>query len=252
VRLWDPASGDPLAALEGHDGAVSAVTWHGGLLVSAGWDGTIRAWNLLDFSEAWVFQAGADVIDDVAWNPGGMTFATAGWDGSVRLWYTRDMREGGRFDEHTGPVHDLAWNPDGTALVSLGWDDTAMIWEVSRGRPGTRWDQFMGWVGAVGWTADGHVTSASLDRRLRTWDPATGDLIELVPGTMAPVSLPAASPDGAREVDIDEEGIVRVTAADTGAVIATLPGRANAAAWSPAGDHLAVAARDGTIVVWAE
>ena len=202
--------------------------------------------------EAWTVQAHGDVIDDVAWNPTGMTFATAGWDGTVRLWYTRDMQEVGRFEEHTGPVHDLAWNPDGTVLVSLGWDDTAMIWEVSRGGPGTRWDQHMGWIGAVGWTADGHVTSASLDRRVRTWDPATGALLSVVPGTIAPASLPAASPDGAREVDIDEGGIVRVTAAAGGAVIATLPGRANAAAWSPDGGQLAVAARDGTIVVWSE
>ena len=45
---------------------------------------------------------------------------------------------------------------------------------------------------------------------------------------------------------------MRVTAAEGGAVIATLPGRANAAAWSPDGGQLAVAARDGTIVVWSE
>ncbi len=51
VRLWDPATGDPVGApLPGHTGRVSAVVFGVGgdarpLLASAGYDQTVRLWD---------------------------------------------------------------------------------------------------------------------------------------------------------------------------------------------------------------
>lgn len=47
ARLWDTASGRPLATLQGHEGAAFYTTFSpdGGMVVTTGVDGTARLWR---------------------------------------------------------------------------------------------------------------------------------------------------------------------------------------------------------------
>src|SRR5690606_4133708 len=100
--------------------------------------------------------------------------------------------------------------------------------------------------------ADGQrVTGVSADGLARTWDAASGALLETSPlAPFAPASE-AARPDGARRA-VAGAGGVMIYETSTGAVLARLPGAANAVAWSADGTKLAVALRNGTIKVWEE
>jgi len=52
VRLWDGGTGDTLL-LRGHEGSVGSVAITRDYVLSAGWDGTLKAWapETLRFSE---------------------------------------------------------------------------------------------------------------------------------------------------------------------------------------------------------
>ena len=88
VRLWDPATGQPAATLDGHDGGVSGVAFSpdGHLLASAGGDGTVRLWDPATGQPAATLEGHAGGVNGVAFSPDGHLLASGGNDGTVRLW----------------------------------------------------------------------------------------------------------------------------------------------------------------------
>jgi WD40 repeat protein len=46
VRLWDVAKQEEIGQLLGHTGSVTALSVHGNVLASAGYDTTIRLWTI--------------------------------------------------------------------------------------------------------------------------------------------------------------------------------------------------------------
>jgi WD40 repeat protein len=95
VRLWEAATGKPLARLAGHG----------------------RAGGPLAFS------------------PEGRALASGGDDGAVVLWEVASGRERRRFTGHLGSVSHLAFSADGRALVSASADTTLLVWSVRGGDP---------------------------------------------------------------------------------------------------------------------
>ena len=193
VRLWNPATGDPVGdPLTGHSGgvnAVAAVPLPGGrtLLASGGDDGTVRLWD----------PATGDPVGDpltghtggvraVAALPGGrMLLASGGGDGTVRLWdpATGDP-VGDPLTGHTGGVNAVAAVPlpGGRTLLASGGDDgTVRLWDPATGDLAENADtgHAGGRVNAVAAVAlpGGRMLLASGgdDGTVRLWDPATGD-----------------------------------------------------------------------------
>lgn len=267
IRLWDVVTGETLAELTGHDGAVTALDWgvdDDNRLLSAGVDGTVRAWNTTEGALLWTFDASADVVYGVAWQPQSFSFATASWDGSVAVWSARDRAPLGVY-AHTRAAHRAAWNPDRPLLASLGWDDTVRVWSMAANDaaasdaaandpaqndvPHTARDEHMDVISGVWWVADG-VMVQTLDGRLLSFDPTSGDLLSAQLSDGVALPMQHLSVDGAYHVTIDAGGIVTIEDTATETVVATLPGRYNAAAWSPDGAALVAAARNGTVQVW--
>ena len=97
IHLWELASGQEVARLEGHRESTR------GLAFSP--------------DSRWLAScSGGNASSD---------------DQSVRIWDVATGREHRRFEGHRGAVNEVAFTPDGRSVVSGSADATVLVWDVS-------------------------------------------------------------------------------------------------------------------------
>ena len=175
------------------------------------------------------------------------------------------------FEGHQGSVIDVVFSPDGTKLASTGSDRKVLLWDMTDAVPlGHRLVGHKTEVPAVAFSPDG-LTLATLDQSgvIMLWDvtsrrPARGPLVIPRPGGL--VRSLAFSPDGRWLIAGGaprrrESAVERISEAQLFRWDVTsnyLPvGEPLSAhdeivkiAFSPNGDRLATAGRDGVIILW--
>jgi WD40 repeat protein len=107
---------------------------------------------------------------------------------------------------------------------------------------------------SAAFSADGtRIVSASADKSVRVWDPATGNEIAVLKGHTGPVNSAAFSPDGTCIVSASADKTVRLWDIATMKEIAVLKGHGEAveiAAFSPDGARIISASQDKTMRLW--
>jgi len=254
VRLWDADTGEALGVLEGHPGNIQAVAWRpqGTRLASVDRSGQVIVWDAVTGEIASNFSSAHRIPTWVAWDRNGNRLAIlwqAGSAGTLEVW---DVVSGQLVESRPSFIADaMTFDPDAARLVAVNWNSTVSVWDAANNTMLNIQQEHMDWITAVSWSGDGStITSASSDGKLRTWDSAAGALLSLSEGQMEPTPQ-ATSPDGTHSALANDKGVT-VTDTASNAVIAVLPGPANAVAWSPDGARLAVALRNGTIKVWSK
>ncbi len=155
-------------------------------LISAGWDGSVRRWNLADGKPQTLIVSQNASFTELAVSADGKTLATANSDLQVQIWRITeaDAQLQKTLRGHQADINSLSWSPDGSFLASAGDDKTVLIWR----RDGQKLATLKGHTGPVqaAFGADGKtVISASGDKTVRFWrlnpiEPATGGLPELL------------------------------------------------------------------------
>ncbi|MCW5558219.1 MAG: WD40 repeat domain-containing protein, partial [Verrucomicrobiae bacterium] len=88
ARLWDAATGAPIAVLPGVSGGVSAVSFSpdGRTLATGHNDGPVKLWSVRARTEIATFLAHNSIVQSVLFSPDGNSLASASYDGTARLW----------------------------------------------------------------------------------------------------------------------------------------------------------------------
>ncbi|KAF5826437.1 WD40-repeat-containing domain protein [Dunaliella salina] len=208
-KLWVwPGGGVRGVELQGHAGPVSQVAWDesSGLVASAGYDKTIRLWDVGGRGREVACLAGhvAPVLEMV---PQGGLIASGDRSGNIIVWDTASGAEAWRLKKkaHDGHVTALEWWDAGDpaadgCFVSGGQDGCVRVWDPRQHTLVAKMELHVndkgrgaaGDVCAGGSAAGGMLVSAGADGTLAITDPRTWGLVKQIRLSNFPYSMMAA------------------------------------------------------------
>jgi len=268
--LWETATFRERARLEGHTDVVRSVVLmqKGKQALSAGYDGTMRVWDLatgkllrtLARSEPGV----KDQIACVTLTPDEKYAITAG--SRLMMW---DLKTGlPRFVFAMPPVfvHGAAVSPNGGLLLVGADDGSVRLFSLKTGGVVRSLKGHTNRVAKVAFSGDGKKAftvsgwktgkdklELGEDNTVRLWDVATGKELKSFKGSAKPLESLALSPDGKYVAAGGVDGKVRVWNVASGAEVATLKGHTGtvgALVFFPDGERLLSASDDRTVRIW--
>jgi WD domain, G-beta repeat/PQQ-like domain/WD40-like Beta Propeller Repeat len=179
IYLFDVATGKALPTLPGHpSGGIRRIVFtpDGKQLVSGGFDGTVRVWDLQTKKEVRQLKVESGTVYSLSLSNDGKLLATAGRDG-LKVWDLASEKMLHREPLSGSTCYATAFSPDGK-LVAGGDGDRVTIWEVSTGKEVLSLTGFKGELSQVLFTADGRsLLTASYDRMVRLFELRTGRII---------------------------------------------------------------------------
>jgi WD40 repeat protein len=235
--------------LQGHTGGVTSVCFSpdGTRIASAGWDSTVKVWNVEKVQEILALKGGGL---SVCFSPDGKRIASA--SGGVTVW---DAQTGKEVLSLKGGGNSVCFSPDGKRIAS-----GSKVWDTQTGKEVL---SLKGGGRSVCFSPDGkRIASDSEDNKtVKVWDAETGQELLALKGHRDGVSSLCYSPDGKRIASACGRpvGEVKVWDALTGQEVLSLEGRLGRPildiCFSPDGKRLASAAARwetwaGEVKVW--
>lgn len=174
--------------LGSHDGDAYAVVLHPRepLCLSAGYDGTVRLYDLFTGVHLRSLVGHARAVTAAAFNGAGNLVASGGKDASIRFW---DLRSGlciKTLGAPLGEVSSVDLAPNGVHLLSSSRDNAIRIWDVRSTRPlrslKGHQNTARNFVRAAFARGGGLASSGSEDGAVYLWDVESGQLAARLPG----------------------------------------------------------------------
>jgi WD40 repeat protein/DNA-binding SARP family transcriptional activator len=270
----DVATGDELMTLEGHEHALTGVSWSpdGNAIATVGNDGSARIFDAGTGRHRYALIGHQSHTYDVDWSPDSSRVVTASEDGAAKVWH---LSRGGAFEVANLSAHDttsgmwgVAFSPDGRRVITGNSSTTAtMVWDVSitGNAEVANLPAVLLFYPSVAFTPDGQrLVATGPGGAITVWDGTTFAAVRTLntqpslAGSTEPTHLPGVPPAGVDATDLTTldvssdgrlvagarvDGTVTVLDVETAEVAFTVPRTGEnprALDWSPDGQLLAV------------
>jgi dipeptidyl aminopeptidase/acylaminoacyl peptidase len=262
VRLFDSASGKPLATLAGHADYVRSIAFSpdGKMLAAAGGPpqrgGEIKIWDVQTQQLLKTLLGHKDCIYSVAWSPNGKLLASGSYDKMVKLWDAATGQEVKNLQDHIDAVFAVAFSPDGKHLASGSQDRSVKIWDIASGQRLYTLSDASDGLTSIAYSPSGkQIAAAGYDKTIYVWEVGDSDgrlVHSLIADEDSILSL-AWTPDGKTLITSSSDGSIRFRDAatlDPIRVIDHQPEWVEALAISPDGTRLAAGRFNGTLSLY--
>jgi WD40 repeat protein len=261
IRLWDVATGQPVAVLRDDSGAVRqpvapaevtfvpnrkiAISPDGKVLASAGDDGVTRLWDVTTRKQFGRLNGHSTAVAAVAFGGDGAVLASAADDG-VRLWDPAPPRQlaappGG--SEAVG----VAFAPRSSTLAAVNYDGVR-LWDPTTS---TQPRRFGGSATAAAFSPDGGTLAIATEAGVRLWSTTTGrELGRLdADGTGTVVDV-AFSADGKTLAAASAEGVSLWDPSRRARLGRLASGHTERVRFTPDGTLATAGSDDGSVRLW--
>jgi WD40 repeat protein len=198
VFLWDLAGNLPVRPIKNPAWRVSAIAFSpdNRLLLTAGADGVIQAWDPTSATLLRTFAGHRGEILHLAFGPEGRSFVSSGFDNTARLWSLDSGEPGPAITIPGTLVRAAAFTPDGRRLVTADGSPTnnVRLWDLGTGTTLRTFGEHVGQVTCLGFVAGGLLATAGDDRLVRFWDPDTATLVRTLPGATGSITTLISQP----------------------------------------------------------
>jgi WD40 repeat protein len=198
---------------EKHEGEIYSCSFapDGMFVLSAGWDGQLRLWDVTTGQSLMSLRAGLKPLSCCAVSPDGKQWLSGSMEGMLSFWDTVSHQCLQTFVAHTRPISAIRFSPNGEQLVTTSWDRQVVLRPVGKEREGKVLSGHRDIVAGGCYNQDGsRLLSWSHDGGLNLWEPSLASLMHSLTGHEDRVTAAAIAPDGRWGVSGGRDGSVKV------------------------------------------
>ncbi|HZZ80657.1 MAG TPA: hypothetical protein VFE62_19295 [Gemmataceae bacterium] len=250
IRRWDFPSGKQSGTFKGHEDIVVSVAVRGDMLISSGFDKTIRFWDAKTTALKRTLPTSQGNCDAFAITSAADFFATGGTSNTIRIFEAGNGKEVAFAPGPQSGLAGMALSPDNKRVASVTSEGQVQVYSTD-GKLITKWDSKQIGDVQIAFTPDGKAL-VTADNDIRFWNIETGAQIGQVPAAgLDTVQAFAFSPDSKTIAIARRSAQIELVDWQNKKSLVTLkyPGLLYAVAWSPDGKKIA-AGGGAKIFLW--
>lgn len=247
AKLWEAATCKLVSTLvHSRDVRGAVFSRHSDRVLTTSLDGTITVWQIQGGVRSVAKRLEHGPALSVNFSPDGKKLVTSGGN-SAQIWDIESRTLLNNLRGHTDVLRSAVFSPDGRQIASVGDDRAVRLWDVATGQAQGELLGHSDWIREVRWTSYGGrslIVTASADRSVRVWDPASRSPLAILTEHQAGVPSAVLAPDGEHLVSASTDHSARVFEREPAALIFEWP------VHSDEGSDIDVT-RDGKLIVTA-